>query len=266
MTQGHPPNNPRASAETVSVDAWRTKFGEGSAEADLHIDVVFSQGRVGGGGSSPVRFRLSLKRAEIRVRRDSLGTIRIPPHSVTRTPIVEATKTTQSETTKSLEGKGALAAAPQKIGVSVHLKGHSAMNITERIDETAHVYKMTISHRKNDDGYSFIIIPNNQDRLVGQPWSSESPRLRLRDSKADRKRGEPPEPTIELRCKREDLIIEDIQFTEQSGVHWFSLSREKQLAVEQYIKEQLVLIGFECGDISDPFCDLLLADVIPDIS
>ena len=57
-------NNPRVFAETISIDAWRTPFDGKTAEADLHIDAGFSKGRVGGPGA-PIRFRLSLKRAEI---------------------------------------------------------------------------------------------------------------------------------------------------------------------------------------------------------
>jgi len=77
-------NNPRVFAETISIDAWRSPFEGTKGEADLHVDVVFSEkGRVGG-GEAPVRFRLSLKRAEIHVVRDNENIIEINRSSVLR--------------------------------------------------------------------------------------------------------------------------------------------------------------------------------------
>ena len=78
-------NNPRSFAETVSLDAWHTPFSQDKAEADLHIDVVFAESRLGGADQdAPVRFRLNLKRAEVHVVRDGAGVLKIPPASVAR--------------------------------------------------------------------------------------------------------------------------------------------------------------------------------------
>ena len=58
-------NRKRAFADVVTVDAWHGSFLEGHAKVDLHVDVVFGTARVGGESQSPVRFRLSAKRAEV---------------------------------------------------------------------------------------------------------------------------------------------------------------------------------------------------------
>jgi hypothetical protein len=77
-------NNPRVFAETVTIDAWRSNFDGTSGQADLHINVVFAErGRVGG-RDAPVRFRLSLKRAEVHVIRDSEGILDIIRSSIRR--------------------------------------------------------------------------------------------------------------------------------------------------------------------------------------
>ncbi|WP_431271205.1 hypothetical protein [Dankookia sp. P2] len=77
-------NNPRVFAQTIMLDAWRSPFDGKHAEADLHIDVVFEpRGRVGGPGA-PVRFRLSLKRAEVHVIRDRVGVLEIKRSTVLR--------------------------------------------------------------------------------------------------------------------------------------------------------------------------------------
>ena len=58
-------NRKRALADVVTVDAWHAEFSNDAPRVDLHIDVVFGVGRIGGGESAGVRFRLSLRRAEV---------------------------------------------------------------------------------------------------------------------------------------------------------------------------------------------------------
>ena len=63
--EGWERNRKRGLAEVVSIDAWHERFGESCDRADLHANVTFMTGRLGGEPESQVRFRLSLKRAEI---------------------------------------------------------------------------------------------------------------------------------------------------------------------------------------------------------
>ena len=122
---------------------------------------------------------------------------------------------------------------------------------------------MRVAHSRTKEGYLFRIEPNRGDRLDGQPWSADIPRAKLRDTKADRKRGEPPEVTIDIRCRREDLIIEDIQFKDTSFIDFLKLPRAKRIAVEQYIKAEIERVGLYCGDLAEPFSRIVLGDASP---
>lgn len=259
-------NNPRVFAETVSVDAWRTPFSEGKAEADLHIDVVFSQGRIGGeeiGKSSPVRFRMSLKRAEVHIVRDTLKVIDIPPSSIFRetlkSGIAEYAEESSSDTNLGLGGNAEIHSVSGHILANIN----ASKQVTETYRESNNVSKMKVTHARTSDGYCFRIEPSRGDRLDGQPWSSEVPRSKLVDTKFGRKRGEAPEVTVEVRCRREDLIIEDINFKDSGITEYIKLPRAKRVAVEQYIKSEIERIGLYCGDITDPFSVIVLGDVSP---
>ena len=56
-------NRKRALADLVTIDVWHDDFGK--RRVNLHADVVFGTARVGGESESQVRFRLSVKRAEV---------------------------------------------------------------------------------------------------------------------------------------------------------------------------------------------------------
>jgi len=87
--------------------------------------------------------------------------------------------------------------------------------------------------------------------------------MKIRDRNVKRKRGEPPELRVEIHCLREDLLIEEIEFTSDRFPLWSALPRKKQLAVEQFIKDELARAGLPCGDLSEPFTRIILGDAIP---
>ena len=89
--------------------------------------------------------------------------------------------------------------------------------------------------------------------------------MRIRDSNYRRAHGEAPEIRIEIHCRRDDFIIEDIQFSDKNLGFFEKLTRNKQVVVEQYIKDELARAGFPCGDLSEPFTRLILADVVPSV-
>ena len=256
-------NNPRVFAELITIDAWRTRFQGERAEADLHIDVVFGEkGRVGG-VAAPVRFRLSLRRAEVHVIRDTEGILQINRQSILRSPLRTGKATTVRE--KTIKAAAGINAGLSQTGITVDAKTQAAgtMSLTDKLESDEDVRPLEVTHWKTDKGYSFRIEPRYHGRLRGQPWPAEKPVMKLRDTNHHRKRGEPPEVRIELHCLREDLIIENIEFSSPDFPAWIKLPRAKQLAVEQYIKEELARAGLSCGNLSEPFARLVLGDVVP---
>lgn len=87
--------------------------------------------------------------------------------------------------------------------------------------------------------------------------------MKIRDTNAKRKRDEPPEPRIEIHCLREDLLIEDIVFTSERFPLWSALTRKKQIAVEQFIKDELARAGLPCDELSEPFARIVMGDAVP---
>jgi len=259
-------NNPRVFAETISLDAWRTEFNGETGVADLHIDVVFQEkGRIGGNGS-PVRFRLSLRRAEIHIIRDKENIIDINKTSVRRAELpapVERSK--RSTKNVKLDGKIEGNASAVSLDASVSATAEGNVAITETIQQVDQISAMQVTHWKTEEGYAFIISSESGNSLKGQPWGADIRAMEIIDKNSQRKRGEPPELRIEIHCLREDLIIEDIQFASGKLKAFLKLPRTKQVAVEQYIKDELARVGFPCGDLSDPFTRLILADVVPSV-
>ncbi|MEM8972959.1 MAG: hypothetical protein AAGD43_12930 [Pseudomonadota bacterium] len=260
------PNNPRVFAETISLDVWRTDYSGDKAEADLHVEIGFFEGRLGGNNveDSPVRFRLSLKRAEVHVLRDSTRAVRIPASSLARLPVTKSQMKTTSTSSTDLTGQAGANINERSASASVTGEIIATSQITKKIEREEDVGEMQVTHRKLPDGagYVFIIEPLNESTLIGSPWEAAEPRMKIRDTKSNRKRGDPPEISIQLRCKREDLHIEDVQIKDPSIMNGDFLSRNKMIAVEQYIKSEILKMGFACGDLSEPFAELILGDAV----
>lgn len=259
-------NNPRVFARTITLDAWRSPFDGKRGEADLHIDLVFGErGRVGGVGA-PVRFRLSLRRAEIHILRDSENIIEINRNSVRRNSIPEPTKKRKiikKDSMTQIQVKGDVSLTG--INASAGAKARGRVAVTETLTESRLDPALHVTHWPTENGYSFRIETQSNSALIGSPWNAKDSVMKLQDKNYNRNRGESPEIRIEIRCLREDFIIEDIEFTDSRFPSWAALTRSKQVAVEQYIRDELARAGFDCGDLSEPFTEIVLADAVPSV-
>jgi hypothetical protein len=151
-------NNPRVFAETITLDTWRTAYDGERGEADLHIDVVFSEGGRIGGNDAPVRFRLSLRRAEVRVMNDAEEVIQIKPDSVMRAELPEPAK---SQTTLEKKGMASVEAGIELSSSAAKAKLKALTNgkvtTTEKVEQRGIVPVMQLTHWKTDEGYGFKI-------------------------------------------------------------------------------------------------------------
>lgn len=253
------PNSLRGFAETISLDSWRTKFEGESGVADLHLDVLFREGRIGG-DTHPVSFRLNLKRAEIRILTDAAGILQFLPASVKRADIVATEHTIQDEHKTSADVNAKMSLSPTALEASVGAGSGGSHSHTATSTTKKTVGPVQFRHRRIDEGYAFDVTPASGRTLDGQPWGALETVLKIRDRNHPRK-GDPPEPRIEIRCKREDLSISDVRFKGEQESFFNFLSQAKQRAVEAYIRDQMTSMGVDVGDLQQPFADILLADI-----
>src|SRR4051794_7807338 len=105
-------NRRRAFADVVSVDAWHGDFAEGR-RVDFHADVVFGTARVGGEIDSPIRFRLSVKSAEVVLVISDFEPVKVDPKSVFR-----GSRERHGQVTETVE-QSSQASAAGKFGASI---------------------------------------------------------------------------------------------------------------------------------------------------
>lgn len=256
---GRGENNPRRPfIEVVTLSAWRSEYRDGGI-ADVFIDVGFDSGRVGGDGA-PVRFQLALREAQVLIHRDAANVLELPANSVVRQEPLIADRTITSDQS---------AEASVDVGLSGGAKGiMPRFNGSARADEKGtrktkvvqKLHALEASHLKTETGWAYRIRPSLGRTLSGVPWRAEDRRLQVKDPRYSSRRGEPPEPRVEIRCRREDLVITKIEFKDRKSTLFNRLTKEKQAAVEQYIKSELTTLGFDVGDVSDPYTVLVLAD------
>lgn len=265
-------NRKRAFSEIVSIEAWHSPFSQEGARADLHADVVFGEGRVGGELESKVRFRLRLRRADLVIVVPETEPLAIDKASVSRDNSAEisGSKVTHITRGAALSGSASLeavvAASGPSLNASVASKAEFNSGAGSRVEASELVKAMKIKQSLTAEGhYRWEIKPQLLEYLDGRPWAAATePRLTLIDKRADRSKGIPPMVRIEIRCLREDLEISDVEIKDKAI--WTKLKggmafENKKIAAEAYIRNRLCAEGLEFGDISDPFGQLVLAHV-----
>jgi len=262
-------NRKRAFADVVTIDAWHDTFSESVSTVDLHADVVFGTARVGGDAQSPVRFRLSVRRAEIIVIIPDSEPVSVDRKSVSRdTPELEAnlTQVVEKSTQANLKGGASATLASASLGASLTAQADAQESraAVEKLEVSATVKFLAVTQSKNADGhYRWMVKSRTDSVLEGRPWDAlKQPRLKLVDERKDRSKGIPPAVRVEVRCRREDLLIKDLEVKDESL--WEATKRRagfknRMAAAESYIRDHLSQEGLEVRNIEDIFGTVTLA-------
>ena len=140
------------------------------------------------------------------------------------------------------------------------------MSAKKKIEISGKVHFMIVTSSKTDEGhYRWIIKPTASQVLEGRPWdATKQPRLKIIDKRRDRSKGIPPTVRVEVRCRREDLLIDDLQIKDQ-GLWEKAKGRigfkNKMAAAISYIRDRLTEEGLEVENIEDIFGNVTLASV-----
>lgn len=263
-------NRRRAFADVVTVEAWHDDFKNKRSTADLYADVVFGTARLGGESESPVRFRLNIRRAELIIVIPELEPVSVDPKTVSRdaptaegrlVEVVEESKGTSAsiglaasaDTSSSPGGRAAVTAAASK---TIQQKQ------SKKLELRRNVAMMMVTQSKSGEGHYRWIIEASGDFLEGRPWNAEKqPRLKLIDRRKDPSKGIPPTVRVEVRCRREDLIITDLQIKDEKI--WESLKtrigyKNREAAAISYIRSKLTEENLEVENLEDIFGQLTL--------
>jgi hypothetical protein len=264
-------NHRRVFADVLSIDAWHDKFSAETAAVDLHADVVFDTARAGGEAESPVRFRLSMKRAELSVIISETEPLGVNKRSVSRSGGVKTETRSFEQTTEvvgAMAGDAKLAVAPSRIfgslGATAQAEAKRAEKSKWKRTEEVAIIKVTYRFDNFEKCDRWTFEPGIGPILDGRPWLAlESPLLQLVDQRNDRTRGIEPSVRLVIRCLREDLDISDIEIKNPTARERISasVSSNRMKAAEAYIRNKLEEAGLEVGDISDKFGKITLADV-----
>lgn len=84
-------NSAKSLHEIVSVDAWHAQF-DSEKRASVHVDLSFSTGEMGSEEASQVTFKLSIKKATLKIVIPATEGVAVIQSSVDREPTLEGVR------------------------------------------------------------------------------------------------------------------------------------------------------------------------------
>ncbi|MBB2696694.1 hypothetical protein EFD56_16535 [Rhizobium phaseoli] len=264
-------NRIRIFSELVSLDAWHLPFTEKRAAVALHADVSFSTARLGAEENSPVRFKIELRRAELKVMVPETEPLTIDRASVERIdPSVVATRKQRSSTRSKAAVSAEMSIAGGANGASGRLglsgKASRDTEIVSEMTATQKVGAIIASHSMDADGNNrWIFKPGTADVLAGKPWSAKDmPLMKLKDLRHPDSRKLPSTVRLELSCLREDMKIYDIVLKDE-GIFSAAKARlgfnDRMLAAEAFIRNRLEHEGLPAPRMSEDYAIISLAEI-----
>lgn len=265
-------NRRRGLADVVSLEAWRRGYRGTITKTGLYINVVFQNGRLGD-SSDEVRFKLALKRAEVVVVIPAGEPAVVDVASVERDGPTKSVQKTETRRSKNAAGVNLVASGAidpnivtGSLSASSELAAERAREQTIEISES--LDGITVVHSTNDKGdHRWTLTPSADKALLGKPWESKSPRLKIIDRREPDSKNLPPAVHVEVRCLREDLDISDITLRDESLIEKLKNApgfRNRIIAAEALIRtrlfeERLLEPG---ADINDPRTKMVIAAII----
>lgn len=256
----------RVFVDTLSVEAWYDAFAGDSKRADLRVDVTFRKGvPVGAEPESPVRFRLSLKRAEIVVIIPDNGTLGVDQNSVARdAPVGSGRSTNTAVSAKEGIATGEIGGSIRSgVDVVAKVRGETKQSISRSTELNQTVRLMMVLHSAVPNGHAWEIKPTVGEALEGKPWDVKTePRLQLIDKRKDCSTPLPESIIVEARCRREDLDIQDIELKNDKN-SFISRKKNNIAAAEGYIRSQFEKSGLDVdiGSMDEKFLRLVLTRI-----
>lgn len=266
-------NQARNLSDIVSLEAWHDELTCDLGRSDLHVDVSFMTGRMGGGNDNPVRFKLTLRQAELVVVVPATEPVKVDPKSVRRdTRDRKATVTDTYKRSGKVEGATAAKVKLRSTGADVNFEAEGGVSGSASRDHLVEVSETVRSivavHGKAADGAHFwTLSPAMGDTLDGRPWDGvQEPRLTLVDTRKADSRSLPATVRVEVRCRREDLEISEIVLTDQKQQGLFKKDpnrRNKLAAAEALIRTRMFEEGLleNSADLNDPYARMTIAVV-----
>ncbi len=261
-------NRRRALADVIDVEAWHREFSSAVDRAHLFVDVTFGVGRVGGEPESPVRFQMSLRRAEIVVVIPATEPATANIESVLRLAPQVATEAVSSKKTAiDASASAAIAGAlgQPRIDAVARLQGAITRSQATNVQVTETGGSMRLVQSRTEDGSYRWVVTAFSGILDGKPWDAGSNSLvEVIDTRKDRSGGIEPAIRVQIKCRREDLIIEKLTLKDRgswnkikNGLNFKNKLAAAEAAVRNYLSEE----GLFHNDISDPYVMMTLAEV-----
>lgn len=262
-------NRARILSEAVFIDAWHDRLKVDGSTSAVHVDISFSEGRLGGDDADfPFTFRLALRRALMTIKLE-------PPLSIERRTIARSKPAAEAERTMilaaresakaSLTAKGRITPASIHIALGGAVQTEKEVTAEDKIKIVQAIPNIVVSPLPVDSrSYSWDMVPGYSDVLNGQPWdAAKEPRMFVKPSEPIGR----IEPVISVRitCAMEDVEITDLvpkknDLNERlrNIVH----GENSMAAAIQYLKRILRDADLEPGLLDNRFADLVIADIV----
>lgn len=252
------PNKAKLFSEVVALSTWRTPFDGDSGIADIYADVVFGTGHIGAEVGSPVRFKLSLSRAEIHLIVPETEPAKLVQSTVASADVTARTRKTVIETEGEVSGD---ISASMTAGLTANAAARGKIKAIQREEREELIFEMHLQDRPRDDGHIWEV--SNSPALKDRPWSRNERRAELKLSQGATLKL-PPSARFEVKCRRQDLKFSEIVFKGEEMGFWDKLTTSKQVVVESYLRDEMAKVGLEFENFNDPFGVLVLADDVVD--
>lgn len=265
-------NARRILRDLVSIEAWYEEFTEDAPSSALTVDLAFREANFGGKETDKVQFTVRLKRAELSILPEKLGSISVDRKTVFRARrhskgVIKTSNTATVTKGASLSGELGIG----NTGVQGRAAASGSANIKKENTSTLEIEQKFSNiicehHYGGGDVHCWTMYSNKPPaHLEGHVWDEPTHLMDLIHSNARTNQRIGSSVTLQVKCLRKDIDILDIQILDNQN-QWSRFKRKQEemklRLAEQVIKDNLTDQGLNFDNLSRDHAELIIADII----
>ena len=256
-------NTKKVFSEVVSVEAWHATFDK-DGRAKVHVDLSFFEGLLGAENESAITFRVSLRRAVLKLvvpPNEPLAVLQAP---VDREPTLEGIRKIMSESQSGLQSAGKISAKLTGDSLGVAASGEAKISkataTRTHTETTQGVSTFGIRQFTDANGcYCWEISPEMSDIMRGKVWDPvKQPRLTVKQTSSVKL---PPVLEAHVLCRRGDIKIDKVEMKGKSALQ-NKFTRNRIAAAQAAIRDRILSLGLDHPDADNDLVEVKIAEAL----
>lgn len=250
-------------SDIVSVDAWYAA-PDNNGRSKVHVDLSFRIGAIGAEDECEITFKISLKRAVLRLVVPVNEPFDVIQSSVDRDPAIEGVRHLMKERHTNINARGNAKVGAALSGIGVTASGQINTAVSDKNRTTTEISQKISTfnirqYKDIDDHYCWELTSETGQHLEGKVWDPvKQPRFSVKQGASV---AIPPILRAHVLCRRKDIDISEVRL-KKGNLFLNKFLANRTAAAQAVIRQKILSLGLDHPKADNDLIEIKIADTL----